>query len=151
MKQAIKQLVFATLATALTITSVWAQEASPVGLWKNIDDHSGKPKALIRITESNGEFTGKIEKLFIEAGENPNPTCKKCDGARKDQPVIGMIILFGMKRDGDEYDDGQILDPHNGKIYHSKLAIIDGGKKLSVRGYIGIPLLGRTQTWLREE
>jgi len=128
-----------------------AQEASPVGLWKNIDDHSGKPKALIRIVESGGELQGKIEKLFREPGQEPNPKCDKCTGELKDQPILGMTILTKMKRDGDQYGGGEILDPDNGKVYRSKLALIDGGKKLDVRGYIGIPLLGRTQTWLREE
>jgi uncharacterized protein (DUF2147 family) len=132
-------------------TGVMAQQTSPVGLWKNIDDESGKPKALIRITESNGELQGKIEKLFRNPGEEPNPKCKKCDGAQKDQPVLGMTILSGMKRDGDEYNGGNIVDPDNGKVYRSKLALADGGKKLNVRGYIGIPMLGRSQTWLREE
>jgi uncharacterized protein (DUF2147 family) len=145
-----KRVLFAAL-TLLAAASVFAQEASPVGLWKNIDDESGKPKALIRITESNGELRGKIEKLFKNPGEDQNPKCIKCEGALKDQPVIGMTILTGMKRDGDEYNGGQILDPNNGKVYSSKLTVIEGGKKLDVRGYIGFPMLGRTQTWLREE
>ncbi|MDR3480078.1 MAG: DUF2147 domain-containing protein [Burkholderiaceae bacterium] len=128
-----------------------AQQASPVGLWKNIDDETGKPKALIRITESNGELKGKIEKLFKNPNEDQNPKCDKCEGAQKDQPVLGMTILSGMKRDGDEFNGGNILDPNNGKVYRSKLSLADGGKKLNVRGYIGIPMLGRSQIWLREE
>lgn len=141
----------ALAATALFSSGTWAQQASPVGLWKNIDDQTGKPKALIRITESNREIRGKIEKLFREAGEEAQPKCDKCVGARKDQPVVGMTILFGMKQDGSEYNGGQILDPGNGKIYSSRLTLAEGGKKLNVRGYIGMPMLGRTQTWVREE
>jgi uncharacterized protein (DUF2147 family) len=140
----------ATVCLFVAITAC-AQQASPVGLWKNIDDESGKPKALIRITESNGVLSGKIEKLFREPGEEQNPKCDKCEGVQKNQPVLGMTILTGMRRDGDEYDGGKILDPNNGKVYNSKLELIDSGKKLSVRGYIGIPLLGRSQTWIREE
>jgi uncharacterized protein (DUF2147 family) len=140
----------AMLALSVTALSAWA-DGSPVGLWKNIDDSSGKPSALIRITESGGELTGKIEKLFREPGEEANPICTKCDGALKDQPVIGMTILSGLKKDGDEYSGGQILDPGNGKLYKSKLSVVDDGKKLNVRGYIGVPMLGRTQVWLREE
>ncbi len=132
-------------------SSASAQATSPVGLWKNIDDESGKPKALIRITESNGELSGKIEKLFREPNEDQNPKCDKCEGALKNQPILGMTILNGMKRDGDEYDGGSILDPNNGKVYKSRLELKDSGKKLKVRGYIGIPLLGRSQTWIREE
>lgn len=144
--------LIATVALfAAAAAAACAQQASPVGLWKNIDDESGKPKALIRITESNGVLSGKIEKLFREPGEEPNPKCDKCEGAQKNQPVLGMTILTGMRRDGDEYDGGKILDPNNGKVYNSKLELIDSGKKLSVRGYIGIPLLGRSQTWIREE
>ncbi|AMO98594.1 hypothetical protein CAter282_0676 [Collimonas arenae] len=147
------RLLMATIASsALLAFGAFAQDInSPVGLWKNIDDHSGKPKALIRITESNGELRGKIEKLLRDPSEDQNPKCVKCEGALKDQPILGMTIITGMKHDGDEYNGGQILDPDNGKVYKSKMSLTDGGKKLNVRGYIGVPLLGRTQTWLREE
>lgn len=146
-----QQFIIAFAATTFASFGAWAQGASPVGLWKTIDDQSGKPKSLIRITESNGELRGKIEKLFREPGEDPNPKCDKCEDTRKDQPIIGMTILTGMKQDGDGYDGGRILDPGNGKIYKSKMSLADNGKKLDVRGYIGMPLFGRTQTWLREE
>lgn len=127
-------------------------EESPVGLWKSIDDKSGKPKALIRITETAGELQGKIEKLFLEADvTDKNPKCDKCEGANKDQPIVGMTILSGLKKDGDEYTGGKILDPGNGKLYSSKLSIVENNKKLNVRGYIGAPMFGRTQTWLREQ
>lgn len=145
-----KRLFIAALAMSAAAGAM-AQQASPVGLWKNIDDETGKPKALIRITESNGELKGKIEKLFKNPNEDQNPKCDKCEGAQKDQPVLGMTILSGMKRDGDEFNGGNILDPNNGKVYRSKLSLADGGKKLNVRGYIGIPMLGRSQIWLREE
>ena len=134
---------------AVTAMSAWA-DGSPVGLWRNIDDETGKPDALIRISETDGELTGKIEKLFRTPDQEQNPTCNKCDGALKDQPIIGMTILSGLKKNGDEYTGGQILDPGNGKVYKSKLNVQDGGKQLTVRGYIGIPMLGRSQTWVRE-
>ncbi|MFJ9534576.1 DUF2147 domain-containing protein [Herbaspirillum sp. NPDC101396] len=137
--------------SALSTANAWAADGSPVGLWKNIDDATGQPKALIRITESDGELKGKIEKLFRPAEEDQNPKCVKCEGALKDQPIIGMTILSGLKKDGDEYNGGQILDPANGKLYKSKLTVVEDGKKLNVRGYIGMPMLGRTQTWVREE
>ncbi len=75
--------------------------------------------------------------------------CEKCEGALKNAPVIGLVKITGLKTDGDEYVDGQILDPDNGKVYRSKVHLTDGGKKLSVRGYIGVPMLGRSQTWVR--
>ncbi|GAB3548067.1 DUF2147 domain-containing protein [Noviherbaspirillum agri] len=146
-----KYLTLAVTAAALTSASAWAQDASPVGLWKTIDDETGKPKSLVRIVEANGEYRGKIEKLFREAGEDPNPKCDKCEDARKDQPILGMTIITGMKKDGSEFNGGQILDPANGKVYKSKMSVGEGGKKLDVRGYIGVPMLGRTQTWIRAD
>ena len=139
------------ITAALSIAPAFAADDSPVGLWKNIDDATGKPKALIRITESNGALQGKIEQLFRAPGEDQNPKCDKCEGARKDQPIVGMEILSGLKKDGDEYAGGEILDPNNGKVYKSKLHLTDAGKKLSVRGYIGMPMLGRSQVWVRQE
>jgi uncharacterized protein (DUF2147 family) len=141
----------ALLATLLVSLPVWAQEASPVGLWKNIDDVSGKPKALIRITETNGQLQGRLEKLFLPADAEQSPKCDKCDGARKDQPILGMVFMSGLKKEGDEYSGGEILDPDNGKVYKSKLKLTDGGKKLNVRGYVGVPMFGRSQVWVREQ
>jgi uncharacterized protein (DUF2147 family) len=145
-----KLLAFCITA-ALSIAPAFANDSSPVGLWKNIDDVSGKPKALIRITESNGVLQGKIEQLFREPAEDQAPKCDKCEGARKDQPIVGMTILSGLKKDGEEYAGGEILDPNNGKVYKSKMHLTDSGKKLSVRGYIGVPMLGRSQVWVRQE
>jgi uncharacterized protein (DUF2147 family) len=138
-------------AVLMAALPVWAGEASPTGLWKNVDDVSGKPRALIRITESNGTLQGRIEKVFPAPNEDPNPKCEKCEGTNKNAPVVGLVILSGLSKAGDEYVGGQILDPDNGKVYSSKLRLTDNGKKLSVRGYIGVPMLGRSQTWERQE
>lgn len=148
MKHAASACLFALLAA---LQPAFGQDASPVGLWKNIDDVTGRTKALIRITEEKGELRGQIEKLFPAAGENPNPTCEACKDARKDQPVIGMVFMSGLKKVGEEYTGGEILDPDNGKVYRSKLALVDGGKKLNVRGYLGVPMFGRSQVWVRQE
>jgi uncharacterized protein (DUF2147 family) len=139
------------LAAAVIMAPAFADDGSPVGLWKNIDDVTGKPKALIRISESNGVLQGKIEKLFRAADQEQNPKCDKCTDARKDQPILGMVFMSGLRKDGDEYTGGEILDPDNGKVYKSKMELADGGKKLKVRGYIGVPMLGRSQTWVRQE
>jgi uncharacterized protein (DUF2147 family) len=139
------------LALVFWSSAAWADESSAAGLWKNIDDATGKPRALIRITESNGTLQGKIEKVFPGPNESQNPQCEKCQGANKDAPVVGLVILSGLKKDGDEYTGGQILDPDDGKVYSSKVRLTDGGRKLNVRGYIGVPMLGRTQTWVRQE
>jgi uncharacterized protein (DUF2147 family) len=147
-----RTLISASLLAALfVLPAAWAQDDSAVGLWKTIDDATGKPKALVRITEDHGVLQGKIEKLFREPGEDQDPKCTKCTDTRKDQPITGMTILTGLKKDGDEYSGGQILDPKNGKVYKSKAELQDGGKKLSVRGYIGMPLIGRSQVWERQE
>lgn len=141
-------LVLAMVASALPAL---AADDTPVGLWRNIDDATGKPKALIRISENNGVLEGKIEKLFRPADQDQHPVCVKCEGALKDQPLIGLQLLNGLKKSGDEYSGGTIVDPESGKVYKSKLTLTDGGKKLSVRGYVGMPLLGRSQTWVREQ
>jgi uncharacterized protein (DUF2147 family) len=138
-------------AIAFLSSGARAQPATPVGLWKNIDDKTGEPRALIRISVTNGEFIGRIEKLFLAPSEPQRPVCHHCQGELKNQPIVGMTILFGMKRDGNEYTGGRILDPANGKVYKSKMALTGDGSKLNVRGYVGMPMLGRTQVWLREE
>ena len=138
------------LAAALASFAACAAEATPVGLWKNIDDATGKPKALIRISENHGALEGRIEKLFLAPQDDPQPRCTKCTGTRKDQPIIGMVMMSGLKKQGAEYTGGEILDPANGKVYRSKLRLAAGGRQLEVRGYIGVPMLGRSQTWIRE-
>ena len=142
-------VVALTVAAALMVSTAWADNASPVGLWRNVDDVSGKPRALIRITESNGTLQGKIEKVFRASNENPR--CEKCEGALRNAPIIGLVILSGLKKDGAEYVGGQILDPDNGKTYSSRLRLANSGKTLDVRGYIGVSMLGRSQIWERQE
>ncbi|MCD6675255.1 MAG: DUF2147 domain-containing protein [Burkholderiaceae bacterium] len=123
---------------------------SPVGLWRNIDDETKKPKALVRITERDGVYYGRIEKILTERTDG---VCELCTDERKDQPMQGMQIIDGMRASSDEpglYEGGRILDPNNGKVYRSRMRVIDGGEHLEVRGFIGAPLFGRTQTWVRE-
>jgi len=139
-----------TLAAVAMSSAARADNASPVGVWKNIDDVSGKSRALIRITETNGTLRGTVVKVFPGPDEDQNPKCGKCEGALKDAPIVGLRILSGLKKDGAEYTGGEILDPENGEIYSSNVHLIDGGRKLSVRGYIGVSLLGRSQTWIRQ-
>lgn len=140
--------IAALLAGASLAPVVWAADDTPVGTWKTIDDATGKAKSLVTITEADGKLQGKVVKLFDPS--KPNPTCEKCEGPRKDQPILGMQILWGVARDGDRWDGGQILDPEKGKVYGVKLTLADHGRKLNVRGFLGVSLLGRTQTWLRE-
>ncbi|MGZ3236648.1 MAG: DUF2147 domain-containing protein [Burkholderiaceae bacterium] len=129
----------------------YAQTQSPVGLWKTLSDKKGEAESLVRIIEVNGEFQGKVETIFSPPAPTSNPLCDQCKGELKDKPIIGMKILTGLHRKGDEFTGGTILDPDEGETYKCTLRLIDGGTKLEVRGYIGISLFGRTQTWLRQD
>jgi uncharacterized protein (DUF2147 family) len=122
---------------------------SPVGLWQTIDDETKKPRSLVRIVESGGTLSGAIEKLIDP--EKPNPVCEKCADERKDKPIIGMTIMTGLQKFEHEWGEGRILDPNNGKVYRCKAKLLDGGKKLEVRGFIGVSLIGRSQIWLRQQ
>lgn len=144
-----KPLITAALL-AFAASAAMAQ-ATPAGLWKTIDDETKAEKSLVRITESGGVYSGKVDKILTDKAD---AKCKECTDERKDQPVQGMTILRGIKPVAGEagaFEGGDILDPNNGKVYKVQIKLADGGKKLDVRGYIGMPLLGRTQTWLRVE
>jgi uncharacterized protein (DUF2147 family) len=142
-------VVFALILTALALPA-FAQK-SPVGLWRSVDDATGQSKAVIEIYDTgNGQLSAKIVKL-IDTSDGPNPLCDQCSGARKNKPILGMVIAWSLKRDGKSWSGGRILDPENGKEYSVKMTPIAGGKKLEVRGFLGVALLGRTQVWYRQE
>jgi uncharacterized protein (DUF2147 family) len=145
-----KHIAVAGVLMASAVVAM-AQSASAVGTWQTIDDHTGQPKALVQITpDGSGNLTGKIIK-GLNANDNPERRCTACTDSRKDQLMLGMTIINDMKKEGDGWDGGQILDPENGKIYKCKMRLEDGGQKLVVRGYIGVSLLGRSQTWIRQQ
>ena len=145
-----RQAALAGVLLASAVTAM-AQADSPVGTWQTIDDHTGQPKALVQITlDSNGALDGKVIK-GLGPNDQPDRRCTACTDARKDQLILGMTIINDMKKDDDGWDGGQILDPENGKLYKCKMHLEDGGQKLVVRGYIGISLLGRSQTWIRQQ
>ncbi len=125
-----------------------ADEPSPVGLWKTIDDHTHKPRGIVRIYEENGEYFGRIESSFNAAERSR--ICDKCPGDWKDKPVIGLVIMRGMVKHGTEYSGGEILDPETGTVYKCVFTVSRDGETLLVRGYFLLPLLGRTQAWIRE-
>ena len=125
-------------------------QASPVGLWKTIDDDGKTERSLVRISDNAGVLSGKIEKIFDASKQDAK--CDECKDDRKGQPIVGMVIIKNVKHDADDKElwaGGEILDPNNGKTYKTRLKPIDGGKKLEVRGYIG-PFY-RSQTWIRVE
>jgi uncharacterized protein (DUF2147 family) len=130
-----------------TMTGAAYAQNTPVGLWKTVDDHTGQDKSLVRISESGGVLSGRVEQLLHPS--KPNPRCDKCTDERHGKPVLGLSIIEGLRQHGDVWEDGKILDPENGKIYTVRLKPVDGGKTLEVRGYIG-PFF-RTQTWSRIE
>lgn len=121
--------------------------ASPVGQWQTVDDVTGKVKSIVAIREQNGTLFGTIDKVFKPPV--PKPLCIRCPGAFKNRPVVGLQILWGLRKNGSQWWGGQILDPETGKIYHCTLTLEDGGKQLRIRGYIGFSLFGRTEHWLR--
>jgi uncharacterized protein (DUF2147 family) len=125
-------------------------ENSPVGLWKTIDDSTNKPRSLIRISDKNGELIATVEKGLLP-GETGDKVCEKCTDERKGKPLIGMVIMDGMKAKDDVFEGGHILDPDNGQVYKCKIKLDATGKQLEVRGFIGISLIGRSQIWMREE
>lgn len=134
------------LCSFLSVSSLYA---SPIGYWKSIDDVTGQAKSIIQISaDADGRLSGRVVKLF----QNPDRICTECDGENKNKPVLGLIIMDGLNRDTNKptlWTNGTILDPKNGKIYHCNLQVSKDDQKLIVRGYIGLPLLGRTQTWIR--
>ena len=137
------------IAVALTVMSGLAcAQMSPVGDWQSTDEKTGEAKSLIRISETGGVLTGRVEKLLRKEAK-PDAVCDECSDDRKGKPILGMEIIRGAKKaEGkDVWEDGKILDPENGKNYSLRLTPIDGGKKLEVRGSIGP--FGRTQTWVR--
>ncbi|WP_348751607.1 DUF2147 domain-containing protein [uncultured Aquincola sp.] len=140
---------FAIAALLCAAGAAWAQ-STPAGLWKTIDDETKQEKSLVRITEAGGVYSGKVEKgLQPDAKET---TCSKCSDERKDQPIVGMTIIKGVKPKADDkdiFEGGEILDPTKGETYRLRLRMLDGGKKLEVRGYLG-PFY-RNQQWIRVE
>jgi len=141
----------AAMALAMGVSTVWAQ-ATPVGVWKTIDDDGKTEKSIVRIADAGGKLSGSIETVFDQTKKDA--VCDKCSDERKDKRVVGLTILRNVVKDGEDqtlWSGGDILDPNNGKVYKVRLRPIDGGKRLEVRGYVGMPMLGRTQTWVRVE
>jgi len=144
------KLILAVAAAGFSFSVLATDLMTPVGAWKTIDDETKKERVLIRITEANGVLTGKIEKN-IDPTIAADAKCSECpkDDARYNQPTIGMAILKDVKKDGDMWSGGTILNAGNGKIYKVELRMADGGKKLAVKGKVGP--FGKTQTWIRAE
>jgi uncharacterized protein (DUF2147 family) len=142
----------ATLALSLLVlTPVRASDTSPVGRWVTISDKTHKPSGVIEIKLDHGTLKGIVVEQLNRPANLPPSMCRKCEGALKDAPILGMTIMWGLTNDGGAvWDNGSILDPNTGETYSAKVEIEDGGQKLLVRGYLGISLLGRSQEWIRQ-
>lgn len=123
-----------------------ADAGSPIGLWKTFDDKTGAARAIVRIYERDGRLFGKIESSFTPGAEHR--VCAVCTDERKNQPILGLVIIRNMRHTYDEYSGGDILDPETGSVYRCKMHV-EAGTRLVLRGYIGFSLLGRNQTWQR--
>ena len=147
-----KNILLAAFASLVFSGNVLAQDLS--GTWQQIDDKTGSPKAIIEIRkEANNTYTGKIVKITPRPGYTPRETCNHCPSPYTNQPILGMDVLKGLKHvpDTTEYEKGTVIDPLAGKIYSAKVRLSATGKRLTLRGYIGISAIGRSQTWLRLE
>lgn len=143
MKSFFKIILF--LGSVFASQFVQAEDLSPVGYWKTIDDNTKEPRAIVEIFLKDEKAYGKIIKTFPKPDDKP--ICDKCPGDKKDTPIVGLEIIWDLEKKGDVWKNGEILDPENGKTYSAKIEVRDEGKKLKVRGYIGISFLGRTQYW----
>lgn len=139
-----KSIIFSVVVFFSIISNVHCQ--SVLGKWKTIDDETNKPKSVVEIYEKSGKIYGKVVEIF--EADKKNKVCEECSGEDKNKPILGITVIKGLKKDGNEYNDGQILDPKNGKLYKCFITLEDNDK-LKVRGYVGFSLLGRTQYWYR--
>ena len=144
-----KQFIGAFLLSAVSSFS-FAEDIT--GLWQTIDDKTGAPKGQVEIRKENDTYVGKIVKITPRLGYTPKEICVDCPAPYTNKPILGLDSLTGLKHSsGNNYTGGRILDPNTGKVYNKKAKLSSNGKRLTLRGYVGVSALGRTQTWIRVE
>jgi uncharacterized protein (DUF2147 family) len=140
-----------TLLATLVLLSAGVASADPgvVGRWKTVDDKTHKTESIMKVWEKDGKLFGAIEQLV---GWPDNQLCDRCSGEKKNQPMRGLVVFWGLmpEKDGKVWDKGQIMDPKDGKVYRCRIEL-DGSGALKVRGYVGTPTFGRTQRWFRAD
>ena len=142
-----------TIALICSTLASFALAQDLTGTWKNIDDKTGSSKAILEIRqENNGTYTAKIVKITPRPGYTPKEICVNCPPPYTNKPILGLDVLTGLKHESENnFVDAKVLDPLSGKIYSGKAKLSTNGKRLTLRGYVGISVLGRSQTWIKEE
>ena len=147
---ALARLALAGMAASLAAGPATSADRSPVGLWQAVSPETHRPSGWFAITEHDGVYTGTLVKMFLRPGQDPNVVCSACRGDRHAQPWLGLQIVRGMKAEGENsYEGGTILDPRDGNVYDAMMELSPDGQTLTVRGYLGIALLGRNEYWTR--